>query len=216
MPESSEPLGWTVVVPVKSPAVGKSRLAGLGPVRARLARAMALDTVDAASRTPGVVQVLVVTPDDEVAATASAMGALPVADPGGGLVAAVEAGIAAARTDLGVAVLLGDLPALRPDELSSALRSAARHGRAMVPDADGTGTTLITASPGHRLRVRFGPGSAAAHGAAGHVTLVRPVDGLRCDVDDEAGLAQAALLGLGPRTAAVWPGSGRPRPHRNP
>src|SRR3954453_2091881 len=52
-----------VVVPVKPASEGKTRLAGvLDPAdRASLARAMALDTIEAAAATPGVARVLVVT-----------------------------------------------------------------------------------------------------------------------------------------------------------
>jgi 2-phospho-L-lactate guanylyltransferase len=53
------------------------------------------------------------------------------------------------------------------------------------------------------LDPRFGPGSAAAHAASG----ARPLHGdwptLRRDVDTDADLADAARLGLGPRTARL-------------
>ena len=55
---------------MKPAAAGKTRLAGVSRAgrRAALARAMALDTVAAASATPGVAHVLVVTSDDELRA----------------------------------------------------------------------------------------------------------------------------------------------------
>ncbi|WP_426595186.1 2-phospho-L-lactate guanylyltransferase [Cellulomonas sp. McL0617] len=189
---------WVVVVPVKPAAAGKTRLAGvLGPAdRAALARAMALDTVEAAAATPGVARVLVVTSDDELRA------ALPVVvdDPGGGLNAAIRAGLAQVVGP--VAVLLGDLPALRPQDLASALLLAGRHARAFVADADGTGTTLLTGLVA--VTPRFGAGSADLHEAAGHVRLdVAAGSTLRRDVDVPADIAAVARLGVGPRTAAV-------------
>ena len=52
---------WTVVIPVKSPARGKSRLSVDGVDRVALARAIALDTVAAAVACDSVAQVVVVT-----------------------------------------------------------------------------------------------------------------------------------------------------------
>jgi 2-phospho-L-lactate guanylyltransferase len=101
----------------------------------------------------------------------------------------------------GVAALVGDLPALRPDALSAALRDAAGHARAFVPDATGTGTTLLAARPGTPLDPAFGAESATRH-ARGAVSLAAEA-GLRQDVDTAADLRAAARLGVGPATAAV-------------
>lgn len=215
---------WVVVVPVKTAAAGKTRLAGVLPETRRraLVRAMALDTVAAAVAAPGVVRVLVVTADGPVRDGLPA-GAEPVAEPPAlvmrgdapepGLDAAVLAGAAAAvalDAEAGVAVLLGDLPALRPGDLAAALDLAAPHDRAVVADADGTGTTLLTVAPGVVVRPRFGTGSAAAHEALGHVRLDLPVtSSLRRDVDLPADLASAARE-AGPRTRAVLGSAERP------
>jgi len=193
---------WVVVVPVKPAAEGKTRLAGLLPPagRAALARAMALDTIAAATATPGVRRVVVVTNDDEIRSVATFV----VDDPGGGLNAAIRAGVATAS--LPVAVLLGDLPALRPDDLHAALVLAQGHPRAFVADADGTGTTLLTGLVG--VTPRFGVGSARLHEAAGHVRLDVPVGStLRRDVDVPDDVAVVARLGVGPRTAEVLSGA---------
>ena len=110
-------------------------------------------------------------------------------DPGGGLNAAIRAGLEAAGADgaelsNGVAVLLGDLPALLPSELLAALTEAERHPLAFVSDADGEGTVLITATGGAAHTPSFGAGSRAAHLAAGYVELdVAAESGLRRDVD---------------------------------
>ena len=85
------------------------------------------------------------------------LGAGTVADePDGGLNAALEHG---ARQAAGpaVAALSSDLPALRPEELAAALAAAEAAPRCFVPDAHGTGTTLLTAV-GTPLRPHFGPG----------------------------------------------------------
>src|SRR4029453_11451948 len=54
---------WTVVIPVKPSARGKSRLNVSGVDRVALARAIALDTVAAAAACESVAQVVVVTDD---------------------------------------------------------------------------------------------------------------------------------------------------------
>ena len=43
----------------------------------------------------------------------------------------------------GDAVLLADVPALQPAQLTEALRAVSLHRSAFVPDAEGTGTVLI-------------------------------------------------------------------------
>jgi 2-phospho-L-lactate guanylyltransferase len=191
---------------VKPAADGKTRLAGVLSASARegLVRAMALDTIAAAVATADVVEVVVVTADPPLRELLSGSVAL-VDDPGGGLNSAVRAGVdRAIGHDAAVAVLLGDLPALRPDDLADALSMAGAHERAFVADPDGTGTTLLTALPGVGLAPSFGPGSAAAHERAGHVRLaVVATSTVRRDVDVPDDLAEVARLGVGPETRAV-------------
>jgi 2-phospho-L-lactate guanylyltransferase len=187
----------------------------IGPAeRARLVEAFALDAVSALLESRSVARVVVVT--DAGAALIPplrALGADVVIDPGGGLNAAVAAGIAEAETVTGaaspaaataVAALLGDLPCLRAADVDAALSLAARHPLAVVADAEGSGTTLITALPCRQLVPRFGAGSAARHRAAGHEQLaVEAGSSLRFDVDTESDLAEARLRGLGARTSAA-------------
>lgn len=202
--------GWWLVVPVKG-ASGKARLAGVeAGLRSALARAFALDTVRAALHADSVRRVLAVTDDDELAGAliglgAQAPGRLTVVPEhrAGGLNPAIDRGLAAAPVGHPVAVLQGDLPALTPDCLDAALALAAGHPLAVVPDADGTGTVLLT-SRGGALVPRFGPGSCAAHERAGHVVLdVDPASPLRSDVDTAGDLRAAVALGVGPATLAV-------------
>jgi 2-phospho-L-lactate guanylyltransferase len=103
--------------------------------------------------------------------------------------------------DDGVAALVGDLPALRAGELDAALAAAAAHPRGFVADAHGTGTTLLTATPGTALEPRFGSGSARRHATSAAPLPAGP--GLRTDVDTLTDLAAAARLGLGAHTAAL-------------
>jgi 2-phospho-L-lactate guanylyltransferase len=127
-------------------------------------------------------------------------GRAPVA----GLTAAIARGIAHARATgaVDVAVLLGDVPCLRPDDLDDALALAAGHPLAFVPDADGTGTCLATALAGVVFEPRFGPDSAREHARAGFVSLEASAR-LRRDVDTLAALEDAIALGTGAHTAHV-------------
>lgn len=202
---------WTVVVPVKDARRGKSRLSPVLPddERERFVRSMALDTLAAAAAADEVERVVLVTPDPLLGSWAQRGGAVVIDEPpGGGLDAAVLAGVAHARLldpAAAVAVLLGDLPRLLPDDLDAALRLAALLPRAHVADAQGTGTTLLTAAAGVEPRPAFGAGSSARHAAAGHVRLDAPTTStLRHDVDDPADLDTlvdlAAAHRAGPRS----------------
>ncbi len=199
------------MVPVKGTADGKSRMAPAlsAEQRMRLVEAFALDAVSALIASPRVARVIVVTDAQAaVAVPLRALGADIIVDPDAGLNAAVTAGIAAASADdpapRAVAALLGDLPCLTTTDVDAALEAAAAHPLAVVPDAEGTGTTLITALPGVPLVPRFGAGSAARHAAAGHALLELPsISTLRLDVDTAADLARARARGLGPATALV-------------
>ncbi len=206
--------GWTVVIPVKGTPGAKSRLAPAVPdgARAVLARAFALDTVAAALAAHPVERVIVVGDDPSLAGDAEF---LP--EPGGsgrGLAAAIRHGVALARSaprdatasraedSVPVAVLLGDLPALRPEELSAALAVAVRHPRTFVRDADGTGTTLATAAAGVELDAQFGGDSAARHTTAGFAELDASAwPGLIRDVDTVDALEAVLHHGVGDHTA---------------
>ncbi len=196
---------WAVVVPVKGGPLAKSRLHLPRQARAALADAFARDTVDAlAAGMPGA-RVLVVTSDPAVAEWVTAAGHFVVADPGSGLDGAVAAGVAAAL-ELGasrVAVVLGDHPALRAEEVRAAVAAAGEHPASVLADADDDGTALLTLPTGVPSRTAFGPGSAAAHELFGHVRLELDLPGLRVDVDDAASLAAAVRLGLGPHSRAA-------------
>jgi 2-phospho-L-lactate/phosphoenolpyruvate guanylyltransferase len=202
-------LDWSLVVPLKVLAEAKSRLAPLpAGDRAELALAMAADTVAAAVAADNVRIVLVITDDTVVGAEMERIGAVVLADePAAGLNEALSFGAGYARgqwPERGVAALAGDLPALRPAELSTALGAVGPRERAFVRDADGTGTTLYAAGPGTSFEPLFGVASASRHRAAGAEELEVPLSaGLRRDVDTADDLMRAAEMGLGPRTTAL-------------
>jgi 2-phospho-L-lactate guanylyltransferase len=197
---------WSIVVPAKRLAVAKTRLrpltAGRPDAHSALVLALLADTVAAALGCPAVADVVVVTDDEAATAVVRALGARTVPDePDRGLNPALEHGARSARTTA-VAALSSDLPALRPAELGRALATAERAPRCFVADAQGTGTTLLTAR-GVPLRPRFGAGSALAHRADGARPLTGDWPGLVRDVDTEADLRAALALGVGASTAAA-------------
>ena len=200
---------WSIVVPAKRLAVAKTRLRPLtgapgGPAHSDLVLALLADTVAAAVACPSVAEVVVVTDDPAAADAVRPLGARTLADePDRGLNPALEHGARSAGHPA-VAALSSDLPALRPAELAAALRAAAAAPRCFVPDAPGTGTTLLTAA-GTALLPRFGAGSAQAHRDGGAVALTGDWPGLVQDVDTADDLRAAFVLGVGPRTASFGP-----------
>lgn len=202
------PAEWTLVVPLKPLIRAKSRLAAApdDPARAHLALAFAQDTVRAALACTAVRDVAVVTNDQLAAEKLGALGARIVPDEAdAGLNPALAHGatlVRARRPQAPLAALNADLPALRPAELADVLSAAARSPRAFLPDAVGSGTTLLSALPGHGLSPRFGPRSRARHLASGAVEIrLSGVESVRRDVDTRADLAAAVALGVGPFTA---------------
>ncbi|RYC12905.1 2-phospho-L-lactate guanylyltransferase [Nocardioides zhouii] len=202
-----------VVVPVKPPALGKSRLVGLSDEQRReLAEAFALDTVQAASRTRGVAAVLVVTDDFRLAA------AMRDLDTGVGVevmpdgasedlnATLVQAAAEVVRRwpDAVPVALCADLPGLRSDELADVLADSVAEvsaGRAaFVRDRAGVGTTLY-AAPHDRFAPGFGPGSAQRHHGAGAVEVGAAATSVRTDVDDLADLGAVLVAGVGPHTS---------------
>ncbi|GAA0670599.1 2-phospho-L-lactate guanylyltransferase [Streptomyces malaysiensis subsp. malaysiensis] len=203
---------WTVLLPVKPFALGKSRLGSwAGAARRDIARAVFLDTMDAILHTPEVCRLIVVTADPEAHALAAGAGAEGIHEASvGGLNAAARLG-AAAAADHGtgvrtgpVAVVAADLPALKPRELASVLAEAGRHPRAVLADHRGHGSTILTAQDPSFLLPGFEGASRARHAANGAYEIAHSgVPGARLDIDVPGDLALAAALGLGTHTAAV-------------
>ena len=149
-----------VLLPVKSFAEAKLRLApALDPRRrAELARAMATHVVTSAAPLP----TAVVCDDAEVAAWARELGALVVWEPERGLNRAVEAGVArlAAGGARRVVVAHADLPHAR--RLEWVARFA---GVTLVPDHADNGTNVVCVPGDGGFTFSYGPGSFARHGA---------------------------------------------------
>jgi 2-phospho-L-lactate/phosphoenolpyruvate guanylyltransferase len=205
-----------LVVPVKVLSAAKTRLRGAADhgvgepaLHARLALALAHDTITAVRRAKRVRRLVVVSSDPVVAAELAAVGVEVVPDgPVAGLNEAYRRGAAAFDGAAPVGALQADLPALRPAELDAAVAAAAvafAEGAtsAFVADAEGSGTTFLVAATAAAFDPRFGEGSAARHEAAGALRLAGHWPGLRRDVDTPDDLCAATEIGLGEHTSGV-------------
>ena len=145
------------------------------------------DVVEAAL---AVGRVVVVTDDPSVVPSPAEV----VDDPGGGLGAAVAAGLA--RIDAHALVVNADLPAATPD----AIRRLAEAGLALVEARDGTTNALSLPDPSVFAPL-YGPGSADRFREhASFVTVSSPE--LEADVDSDADLERLPAT-VGPRTRAL-------------
>ncbi len=172
-----------VVIPYRGDA--KRRVSS--PLRAAVAVAMLGDVVEAAV---AVGRVVVVT-DDATVVPASAE---VVGDPGGGLGAAVAAGLS--RLEGHVLVVNADVPAATPESLW--LLAAA--GLALVEAADGSTNALSLPDP-EVFAPLYGPGSADRFRAHASFATV-PIPELQADVDSDTDLERLTVR-LGPRTRAL-------------
>jgi 2-phospho-L-lactate guanylyltransferase len=203
--------GWHILIPVRGTAGSKTRLlpaASDGGRRRELALAFASDAITAALAGNAVAEVSVITGDRDAGSLFADLGATVIPEVGTrGLNGAIRHGlryVGDAHPLRYRAVLMSDVPALAAADLDAALRLASRYRMAVVPDAAGTGTVMLTASPGATPEPNFGAGSHARHRAAGLKTLVMdPAVTLRRDVDTPADLAAALALGVGPHTRSV-------------
>jgi 2-phospho-L-lactate/phosphoenolpyruvate guanylyltransferase len=210
---------WQVLIPIRGDGAGKSRLRDSVvdlELHAQLVRAIQQDALHAVITA----RHLAATATDPAAQRISGIhvvsapnltdlppGVDLLAEVGGGLNAALGHGAAdlsRRHRDDAIITLVADLPSLRPEDFLAVLAAAAQVQRGFVADAEGTGTTMLTARPGARLDPSFGPGSAQAHRDSGAVELAA-AGGARCDVDTMSDLLRCVELGVGERTAALSP-----------
>jgi 2-phospho-L-lactate guanylyltransferase len=207
MPDHAQAVqpGVVAIIPVGSLNGAKSRLGAVLDAEERLELTMLLArrTISAAVATDGVVETIVVTPDDAVRRLAETLGARPLLQRDGGL----NRGITAAREEAvaagadAVVILPIDLPDVTPAAINAVLSPLADPRRplvAIVPDRHGRGTNALLIAPPDAIDVCFGGDSHDAHVAAARSAGARLVelDGpLTLDVDtpDDLLLAEASL-----------------------
>lgn len=187
--------GWTLIVPVKATARGKSRVDVDPAVRQRLARALALDTVTAAAQATSVDAVVAVVEDEQDGALLSAIPGVRVRlTSARTLNDAIRDGLTGVTGP--VAVLPGDLPGVQGGDVDAALALAVAAWAvtpapmAVIADRQGVGTTLLAAVDPGSLLPLYGPDSYRRHLAAGAAALEVPVGNwIRRDVDTVDDLA---------------------------
>lgn len=195
------------VLPVKPFRSAKSRLApALDPAaRAALARGLYRRTLEVLLNTPSIDRLVVVgQPQAHPAVVA-------IADPGGGLNAAVAAGLAAAKDADAALVLPCDLALLSEDTIDRLLARlepvVGSPHLVIAPDRWRHGTNALLLTPPTVIAPTFGPASFARHRqvaqAAGIVVTVHHDPALALDLDHPDDLAALprtivdSLLSLG-------------------
>lgn len=204
------------ILPVKRFAAAKSRLGAsvADELRARLARAMVSDVLEALALSASVERTILVTAEPAMSEAAGRAGVQLVQDTAeDGQSAAVELGIARALADGFERVLCipGDCPALDAAELDRLLEGPSEPVT-IVPDRHGTGTNGLLLAPPDAIAPAFGPGSCERHRAlaraAGLGCRVAHPASLLLDIDtgDDLAALRARLAGEGAaaeRTRAV-------------
>jgi 2-phospho-L-lactate guanylyltransferase len=214
------------ILPVKSFARAKQRLAASLPeeMRLALARAMLDDVLAALARSEGIEHVFLVTREPGAARAARTAAAEVIADEReSGQSAAVQLGVAAAVAAGFERVLCvpGDCPALDPAEVEELLDGHGHSGAevAILPDRHGSGTNGLLLAPADAIEPSFGPGSRARHEslarAAGVRCRVSALRSMTFDVDTgedlaALGAALAARDGGAARTRALLAASDVP------
>ncbi|AYH43680.1 2-phospho-L-lactate guanylyltransferase [Azoarcus sp. DN11] len=186
---------WALI-PIKLPAQGKSRLAGvLGPgERQCLVRAMLDEVLDALLGSEVIEHVAIVTAATDL--TRRAVALLP--DTGLGLNHSVQqAALSLAhRRARELVVMHGDLPQASAADIDELVLRGRQSGIALAPDRARVGTNAIYLGAGSGFRFQFGAQSFPIHVAealrCGHVPAIVERPGLAFDVDLPADLARLA------------------------
>ncbi len=195
-----EAVSTAVVIPVRSLEGAKSRLGAVLDAEERrdLVERLLIRAVAAALATPGVVDVLVVSPDPEVLAVASAAGARPLPQRSRGLNPALQEARAAIEADR-ILVLPADLPTVTTGDIAQILAAGDKVGRPSVilaPDRHGRGTNALLLAPPDAIDPAFGGDSRAGHAwlaSSAEISFVEVAGLLELDLDtpDDLLLAEA-------------------------
>lgn len=182
------------LIPVKSLATAKSRLAGaLRPDERRaLVSAMLEKVIAECVLCEGLDGIYVITPDREIAAIALARGAEPIAEAGeSGLNGAVRAGLVLARASGAERALIlpADIPFLNRSELRRLLDAApGAASAAIVPCHKGEGTNALLLPSRIAFTPQFGEDSFRRHmrqlGERGLNARTLNLPGIAHDIDE--------------------------------
>jgi FO synthase len=186
---------WSLTA-VKSRDSGKSRLAGSLPAERRrmLVDGMLDHVIDTLCATPEIDQVAVVSPVGRPEPNRPD-GIVMFADEGSGLNEALTRAAceAAARGATRLVIVHGDLPRVRPEEITALIdcaksAGAGAGGMAIAPDHHGTGTNALCLPLPLPIALEFGPRSFEQHVAAAAAQGLAPavvrLPGLAFDLDE--------------------------------
>lgn len=206
--QGAPPSRLVVIVPVGALEGAKSRLGETLDAEERrdLVGRMLGRTVRAALATPGVAEVLVVSPDREALGAADALGARTLLQRSQGL----NRGLREARDDAiaggagAIAVVPIDLPLVSAVALAELIGPvtvvAARPLVVLAPDRHGRGTNALVLAPPDAIEFGFGGDSRAAHASCAAEAGARYVelDGpLSIDIDTPDDLLLVESLATG-------------------
>jgi 2-phospho-L-lactate guanylyltransferase len=191
------------LIPVRSIAGAKQRLAGCldDAAREELAMAMLEDMLAALSAATRLDRIVVVSSDADLLRHAHRLGAEVLAEgPARGLNGAVTFAAGELQRQ-GVERLLtipGDVPLLDPFEIDALFEvDAARYPVIVVPSSSATGTNALVTSPPTVIDFRFEGESLAAYRSEcrtrGVEMLILALDGFAIDIDTPADLAALPL-----------------------
>ena len=184
--------GTFALVPVKDPALGKSRLAELlgAAERLDLNRRLAERTLACCAAAFGPERTVVVTASASIIAAAEARRMAVVSEPSPGdlnAALALAARLAIGQGAQALLVVPVDLVLLTPEALSGVAKLAEAPGCVLVPDRHGVGTNLLALRPARADLFRFGERSLNEHrraaAAAGLEVRVHADAALALDLD---------------------------------
>ncbi|MBK9710237.1 MAG: 2-phospho-L-lactate guanylyltransferase [Kouleothrix sp.] len=154
------------IIPVKTLAVAKGRLAGVlaAPERRALVLAMLGDVLATLVKTRGVDRIGVISADATVLARAAALGAEPLIDRAPDLNAALAQAAAhyAALGATATLVMPADVPLIAAEEIERMIALRVTRGIVIAPSRDG-GTNALLTRPPLALPFLFGPQSRERH-----------------------------------------------------
>lgn len=201
------------LIPMKSPAESKSRLADVldARERAELALAMLVDVITACNDSEMFDIVAVVSGDSDVFWVAREHGAKPIAEPAtlSGLNDDLTFGIRYLARRVGcdeVVIFPADIPLVQPVDVCSVVNALASRDerRVAIVRATDDGTNALGLRPPEVIPMRFGRDSASAHAAeaatAGVACVELDLERLRFDVDEAADVEALTTLAVGAAT----------------
>jgi 2-phospho-L-lactate/phosphoenolpyruvate guanylyltransferase len=190
-----------ILIPVKSLAQAKQRLASVlsQPARTELAQAMLHDVLETVAKCVDRPAVSIVTSDSFALELARQFSFETIADTTNRSETDAIEGATRVCESRGIdstLVIPGDVPLIQSWELQKVLEAAPIEGTVLVPAADGRGTNAAFRRPSGLFPLRFGNDSfkphLAAAGATGKPCVVLSLAGIALDIDSPSDLQQLA------------------------